>query len=159
MFKRNLLSVLALGTFVALATGSEESETASTDWEIEMEDLDEGLAAPSAAGPAVEITSKELSSEYDKNEVAADNKYKGKTVRVTGKVAEFTEDYEGIVLEGNGPLKGVEVYFAPDAGYVYAHSVAPGEEVPIEGECAGMSNTKHYGTTANVKIIDAKFAF
>ena len=152
MFKRNLLSVLALGTFVALATGSEESETASSDWEIEMEDLDEGLAAPSAASPAVEITSKELSSEYDKNEVAADNKYKGKTVRVTGKVEDIGKDFMDevyITMEGKDLFQGVQVYFDDSSGDEKAATLEKGQEVTIEGECDGM--------LINVQIIDANF--
>ena len=43
-------------------------------------------AKPEAAAPAVIVTSANISKEYSENEVAADAKYKGKTIEITGKV-------------------------------------------------------------------------
>ena len=148
MFKRNLLSVLALGTFVALATGSEESETSSSDdWEI---DVDDGTTAPS--GETVEITSKDLSAEYDKNEIAADNKFKGKTVKVTGKVEDIGKDFMDevyITLEGQDIFQGVQVYFKNSGEEETAATLEKGQDVTIEGNCDGL--------LLNVQIEDAVF--
>jgi hypothetical protein len=149
MFKRNLLSVLALGTFVALATGSEESETSSTDdWVI---DVDDGTTAPSG-GETVEITSKDLSAEYDKNEIAADNKFKGKTVKVTGKVEDIGKDFMDevyITLEGQDIFQGVQVYFKNSGEEETAATLEKGQDVTIEGNCDGL--------LLNVQIEDAVF--
>ena len=150
MSQRNLLSVLALGAFVALATGSEESETSSDDWEIELDDG--STTAPSTGGPSVEVTSKDLSSEYDKNEIAADNKFKGKKVKVTGTVDDIGKDFMDevyITLEGKDLFQGVQVYFKGSAEEETAATLEKGQEVTIEGECDGM--------LLNVQIIDAVF--
>jgi len=152
MFKRNVLSVLALGAFVALATGSGDSSSTydEADWEIEIED-DFGAATP-AGGPAIEISSKDLAAEYDKNEIAADNKYGGKNVRVTGEVQDMGKDFMDevyITLEGKDLFQSVQVYFDDSEAEGKAAELSKGDTVTIEGECDGM--------IINVQIVDAVF--
>lgn len=49
-------------------------------------------AAPSPA-PAIEMTAAELHREYEENEVAADEKYKGKRLLVSGSVESIDKDF------------------------------------------------------------------
>ena len=150
MFKRNVLSVLALGAFVTLATGSgDSSSTYEDDWEIDIED---DFGAPEPSGPAIEISSKDLAAEYDKNEIAADNKYGGKTVRVTGEFQDMGKDFMDevyITLEGKDLFQSVHVYFGDDDAEGKAAELSKGDTVTIEGECDGM--------IINVQIVDAVF--
>lgn len=146
MFKRNLLSVLALGAFVALATGSEESDTTSDDWEIDIED---GTTTAPSGGAAIEVSSKDISAEYDKNEIAADNKYKGKKVKVTGKIDDIGKDFMDesyVTLEGADLFQGVQVYFKSSEESKLG-TLEKGSDLTIEGECDGM--------LINVQIVDA----
>ena len=56
------------------------------------------------AKPAVEIGAVKLWRAYDANEVAADAIYKGKTLRVTGRVASIDKDFlDNIVVRLRGP--------------------------------------------------------
>lgn len=50
--------------------------------------------AESAASnaPAVDVTPKQLFADYEENEVSADDKYKGKILRVSGTVAKIGKD-------------------------------------------------------------------
>ena len=151
MFKRNLLSAAALGVFVVLATGSEETETSGVDdWTIEPDAGSSSGSSSSAA--AIEISAKDLSSEYDKNEVAADNKYKGKKVKVTGKVEDIGKDFMDdvyVTLEGVDLFQGVQVYFKNSSEDEIAATLEKGQDITIEGECDGM--------LISVQIQDAVF--
>jgi tRNA_anti-like len=58
----------------------------------------EPSAAPEPA--PVEVSAADLFHEYDRNEVAADDLYKGKHLLVTGRVASITKDFlDNIVVE------------------------------------------------------------
>lgn len=62
-------------------------------------------AKPKAAAPVVTVTSVNLSKDYSDNEVAADAKYKGKLIEVSGKVTGIdngTFDNEMIVKLSDG---------------------------------------------------------
>lgn len=53
-------------------------------------------AAP--APPPIEVTARQLLEDYSANEVAGDNKYKGRTLLVTGRVDEIAKDVFGSVV-------------------------------------------------------------
>ncbi|MGB7208772.1 MAG: hypothetical protein WBD27_08960 [Pyrinomonadaceae bacterium] len=64
-------------------------------------------STPNAAAPAAEkpiaIQSKALTKAYDENELAADGKYKGKVLAVTGKITNIAETLGNVTasLEGH----------------------------------------------------------
>lgn len=55
-----------------------------------------------AANPAIPIDAKALSREYDNNEIAADQKYKGKVMAVTGKVDDIAETFGNVTIQMQG---------------------------------------------------------
>jgi acetylornithine/succinyldiaminopimelate/putrescine aminotransferase len=48
-----------------------------------------------AEEPAIEVTPQQLRQDYKANEVAADERYKGRTLLITGTVAEIVKDFLG----------------------------------------------------------------
>ncbi len=54
--------------------------------------------APEPVAPAIDVTAADLHAAYSANEVAADNLYRNKVLRVTGKVASFDKDFTGDVV-------------------------------------------------------------
>ena len=90
----------------------------------------------------IEVTATELIAAYDENEVAADNKYKGQILTVTGVVGSIGKD---IVDDAYVTLKdessdysftSVQCYFADDNLDDIA-GLKEGDRVVIVGECSG----------------------
>ena len=97
--------------------------------------------------PIIEISAKELINEYQKNEIKANDMFKGKRLRVTGYVAEFSQA-EGMVFSDS-------YYIYIDYGNVYdfnniscylndssvekAIELKKGDKIVIEGNCTGFS--------------------
>lgn len=76
--KIHSLKILMLSTFLA-GCGSNLSDDAST-------------AAGDSEAVSTETTAVELANEYDKNTVAADNKFKEKRFKIRGVIAEISTD-------------------------------------------------------------------
>jgi hypothetical protein len=106
-------------------------------------DNDNGATTPQTSAPEyIEITAQQLYDEYDNNEIAADQKYKDRTLKVTGYISNIGEDILGdpyITLTGSKyGFSGVHCTF-PDtdvarnilAGY------NTGDLVTIKGKCTG----------------------
>jgi hypothetical protein len=53
--------------------------------------------APSASVPPLDIDARKLAAAYEENEVAADDKYKGRSLRVAGTVQAISKDFMGDV--------------------------------------------------------------
>ena len=71
----------------------------------------------------IEITSINLSKEYEQNEISADNKYKGKFVEVSGQIDDIGKDILDdmyITLKGSNFMNGVQVYFDDGDGNIVA---------------------------------------
>lgn len=95
-----------------------------------------------AAGPALAITADALHSEYDANEVAADEKYKGKVLEVTGTVKEIGKDilddqYVALQLPRNQFMTSVHCSFPAGASKELAQ-LRKGQRVTIRGKCKGF---------------------
>ena len=64
----------------------------------------------------IEITAKQLYEEYSNNEVKADSLYKGKTLRITGKIYEITKNpisdvpQIGIKIDKDGGYSAVAIF-------------------------------------------------
>jgi len=86
------------------------------------------------------MTAAELFSEYEADEAAANGKYLGKVIEVTGVVQESGSDEEGktsITLEGGGMMFGV-ICKLDDFSEAKRTEFAEGEQVTFKGECTGM---------------------
>jgi hypothetical protein len=95
------------------------------------------------ANPDYKLTAKNIFSEFSKNETAANTKYLGKVVELTGKVAEVRtgNNQTSIVLED--VLFGVSAYL--DSTYCATNpevlqAMNEGQIVTIRGQCDGMLN-------------------
>jgi len=63
-----------------------------TDKQATKEVAASTTGAPTASGPVVDVSAKQLYADYEANEVSADDKYKGKVLRVSGTVLSIGKD-------------------------------------------------------------------
>ena len=95
-------------------------------------------AAVAVRDPAVDAT--DLYQEYETDQLAADRKYKGRVVLISGAVKYVDRDVVGtlfLTLRGNDLLGSVQCYFGDDYATKLAHLRA-GDIVEIQGRCTGL---------------------
>lgn len=86
---RHVRSVAIVALFAALAGGSlDKSSSASSKRES-----DDSKPAEADDTPAIDVAAGELFDAYHENEVAADDRFKGKKLRVTGTIASIDKDF------------------------------------------------------------------
>jgi hypothetical protein len=90
----------------------------------------------SSKTPSYTLTADQLLVEYKANEVAADNKYKGKVVLISGPIRMIGKlmGMAYIVIGGHGFLDGVQCMFGESAGVA---SLSKGSQVTVKGEVGG----------------------
>ena len=100
------------------------------------------VAVPTApTTPDVTITAMQLWKDYDANEVAADNKYKGKWLLVSGEVDSVTKDFSGwpyIILKSPNLIMRTPVRFSSDQT-TFAAGLQKGQTVSTLCRCRGQS--------------------
>lgn len=85
-----------------------------------------------------ELSAQQLFDAYDENEVAADQKYKGKKILLTGIVESINKDIMGdcyIILKTNSFINNVHCSIKNANA---AASVKKGQEYSFLGECSGL---------------------
>jgi hypothetical protein len=101
-------------------------------------------APPAPTGPAISVKAGDLLKEYSTNAVAADAKYKGKVVQVTGKFGSAQKvpvmGYEVQVLgEDTGDLGLSAVHaFIVESAEADVAKLQQGQNVTIQGTCDGV---------------------
>ncbi len=123
--RRHLLSLLVLGLFGLLAVGSIDTDTDTKDVQSQA--------------PSYTLTANQLYSEYKANEVAADAKYKGRIVVVSGTIQNIGKDIMDsayVVIGGQGFLDGVQCMFTKGQESSVAR-LSKGEPVTAKGEVSG----------------------
>jgi hypothetical protein len=87
----------------------------------------------------VTVTADQLISEYEQDEKAADQKYLGKVVEVTGKITDVTEEQgtQKVSLETANPLSAV---ICEMEGKMPVTDSKSGDQVTIKGMCSGYLN-------------------
>ena len=129
--KRHIASLITLLVFSVLATGSTES--------------DEDTKEVQSKTPSYTLSADQLYREYESNEVAADEKYKGKIIIVYGEIQDIGKDIMDepyIVIGGGGFLDGVQCSFTKSQGSSIA-SLSKGQNVKVKGEVSGkMGNVQ-----------------
>ena len=92
--------------------------------------------------PAGTISARNLYSEYEANEVAADQKYKNNIISIYGKVESIDTllGFAYVTLKGKmfGGTKGVQCCFSGKE-IISIASLSKGQYVVVEGKCKGMS--------------------
>ena len=96
----------------------------------------------SSLEPDFEISAKKLSFEYQENEVAADEKFNGKIILVTGIIEDIGKDIMDsiYVLLSDGEefsMSGVQCFFS-DSQKGDAAKLKKGDKVTIKGKCDGL---------------------
>ena len=97
-----------------------------------------------------EVTSSELYEAYEANEVAADEKYKGKKLAITGIIGNIGKDVldNPYIAFKENHLQGVTCYFS-DVNNKVISQLSKGQDVTVVGKCGGL-------TLTNVVIKDCK---
>ena len=71
-------------------------------------------AAAAPAEPPVEVKGSTLAKDYEENTVAADQKYKGKRLLITGVITDISTDFTGdpyVVVRGTNDSMGPQLQF------------------------------------------------
>jgi hypothetical protein len=105
------------------------------------------------AQEAVNVSPQELYTAYDSNEIRADNTYKDKTVRLTGKVGDMGKDlFDKPYIKFNADqygMTGVQVFFKLSEQAKIA-DLDKGQTITVVGTCTGKK-------IINVVVEDAFF--
>lgn len=123
--KKHIASIASLFVFAILAAGSI--------------DTDKDTRAIKSQAASYKVLAKTLYSEYERNEVAADEKYKGKIIIVSGAIQDIGKDIMDnayIVIGGNGFLDGVQCTFTKGERSSVAR-LSKGQQVTVKGEVGG----------------------
>ncbi|WP_372776645.1 hypothetical protein [Mangrovibacterium sp.] len=93
--------------------------------------------------PEFKLSSTQLFNDYTEDETAANAKYSGKVVEVSGEVVAVQTGEQGTAIILEDELFGVSVYL--DSSFVAANQqltnqTAAGETITIRGKCDGMLN-------------------
>jgi len=94
------------------------------------------LVTVSSKTASYTLTADQLFSEYKANEAAADNKYKGKVVLISGPIRQNGK-FMGtafLVIGGHGFLDGVQCTLGDSAGVA---SLSKDSQVTVKGEVSG----------------------
>jgi len=94
-------------------------------------------ATPATSDGLIKIEATDLHREGSQNAIAAERKYKGQVLEITGTVREVKRDYRGayLSLEGDPEFIGWIDCFSPDTDWEnQISSVSKGQMVTIRGE-------------------------
>ena len=89
--------------------------------------------------PDFQLDSKSIIGEFENNENAANKKFNGKVIEISGVVSEKSKDEKGklnVTLEGED-LAGIGCVFDP-LSMSKAGNLAEGQKVKIKGVCTGI---------------------
>ncbi len=81
----------------------------------------------------VDVTPAQLAKAYEENTVAADDLYKGKKLRITGKIDDIATgitDEPYLVMKGGNPFMGPQLHFEKDARSAVA-KLKKGQQVTV----------------------------
>lgn len=123
--KKHIASLVVLVLLGILAVGSTDTDTDTQKVQSQA--------------PNYTISADQLYSDYNSNEVAADAKYKGKVVIVSGRIQDIGKDIVDdayIIIGGEGFLDRVQCMFTKGQQSSVA-SLSKGQHVRVKGEVAG----------------------
>lgn len=120
---RNIASASLLAIFLVLAAGSVETDS----------EAEKVASEPSAYNLAAE----QLYAEYDANKVAADMKYDGKIVTVTGRIESIGKSSSAYIVIGGTGLSGVQCSF-PEGQNSAIANLAEGQLITAKGKVSGQ---------------------
>ena len=125
---KNTKSLISFFLFVIIAFGSLD----------EFENLEQSPKVTPNSNPSVIITASKLYKEYNANEIAADEKYKGKIIEVTGVIRDIGNDIMDnayITLVGNEYFGDIQCYFNEKS---VVAKLSKGKRITVIGSCSGL---------------------
>ena len=144
-----LIFIIGIALILGCGGGSGNSTTSNPGTPA----TNTGTAPP--AEKAVAIDAKALTKEYDSNELAADGKYKGKSLAVTGKISNIAETLGNITvsLEGHEFTKTVMCSFEESEKASVA-ALKKGDKITLTGTGDGSTGGLYVGLQ-NCKVAAA----
>ena len=97
-------------------------------------------AAPAAKVEAIKISAASLYATYKENEVAADEKYKGKAMEITGTIDDIKKglgDIPYVTLATDDDFGNVQCTFSKNDSAQLAE-LKKGQKITITGKCSGL---------------------
>ena len=125
---KNIKSLLSIFLFIIIGFGSLD----------EFEYLDQSSKVTSDSNTSVTISASKLYKEYNENEIAADEKYKGKIIEVTGVIRDIGNDIMDnayITLVGNEYFGDIQCYFNEKS---VVAKLSKGKRITVIGSCSGL---------------------
>jgi hypothetical protein len=120
-----LKSLLLLGVIVVVAFGVVGAQKKKEQERAEV-----------TTAEAIDISARELQADYDANEVAADERYKNKILRITGTIESINKDIldDPYVVLRTGDFKGVHCHFNSSDGL---QSLRKGKQIAVRCRADG----------------------
>ena len=125
---KNIKSLISFFLFIIIAFGSLD----------EFENLEQSPKVTPDSNPSVIITASKLYKEYNSNEIAADEKYKGKIIEVTGVIRDIGNDIMDnayITLVGDEYFGDIQCYFNEKS---VVAKLSKGKRITVIGSCSGL---------------------
>lgn len=120
-------------------SGSQQSSSPATSDSGSQQSSSSGT---SAQEPVIRVMASQIVAEYAANEVAADARYKGKIICVSGTIGRIGKDILDrpyVILDGGeGEFRSVQASFE-DKDLAQLAQLSKGQQVSIEGTCDGLS--------------------
>lgn len=136
-----IIGIMLFGGCVAIFGGSDTAESGNTaPTNSGTIATTEPTTAPTEE-PVIEISPSDLYAAYEENEVAADNKYDGKMIRITGIIDDIGKDITDTVYVTiiAGDYDNIQCFFESSEQIENVATLKSGDEVTIVGECGGIS--------------------
>ncbi|MDR0519512.1 MAG: OB-fold putative lipoprotein [Clostridiales Family XIII bacterium] len=133
-----IVAVIIVIIIAAVNSGGDNKDANNAPSNQTEQSADDSTAPEESA---IQISAKDLMDAYDENEVAADEKYKGKVLQVKGVVNSVATDIMDelyVTLDNGAELEiiSVQCYFNEDKKDAIA-KLKKGDEITIEGTCTG----------------------
>ena len=125
---KNIKSLLSIFLFIIIGFGSLD----------EFENLDQSPKVTFDSNPSITISASKLYKEYNENEIAADEKYKGKIIEVTGVIRDIGNDIMDnayITLVGDEYFGDIQCYFNEKS---VVAKLSKGKRITVIGSCSGL---------------------
>jgi len=123
-----LLSALVIFTLIIFACGTSKNKDNTSS-----NNDSKGVTA------SLSVSASQLCTDYNANEVSADNKYKDKILEISGTVEEIRKDFvDNIIIELKGCefLSNIDCYFSKDDNSTA--QLSKGQKITIVGKCTGF---------------------
>jgi hypothetical protein len=121
------------------SSGKSKDQSTNSSGKSKDESTNSNSTKRSEESPIIKVSALQLYTDYDANEVSADNKYKGKILQVSGIVGEIRKDFTNniiVELKVGDIFKKVDCRFGKDNSETA--DLSKGQKVTVLGTCSGF---------------------